>query len=291
MRHHDHIDLIDHAQANEQPLATFQVITDTHVTGNADHEYNQNFDRALKDIIANAAGSSGIMHVGDITDHGFIEEYGELKRIIEANREGLPPILFTLGNHDVAFGNWSSRLGNYTAQTGMQGVYHDHWIDGYHFIFLGTEQGLERFCHLTKQQLEWLDQKLREKASADKPVFVFLHQPLMDTVAGSLQAQNWYGVEQDKELKQVLSKHPQAIMFTGHTHWQLEAEHTMFDGKGETATMFNAASVAYLWTDEDVHLTGSQGFYVEIYADKVLVRGRDFASGSWVESAQFQINY
>lgn len=275
----------------EQPLANFQVISDTHVTANPEHEYNRNFDRALKDIRANASGSSGIMHVGDITDHGFTEEYGELNRIIEGNRENLPEIRFTLGNHDVAFGNWSSRLGNYTAHTGMQGAYHDHWIDGYHFIFLGSEKGLERFCHLTEQQLDWLDLKLGEKASAHKPVFVFLHQPLMDTVAGSLQNQKWYGVKQDRELKFILSKYPQAILFTGHTHWPLEAHHTMYDGRGITATIFNAASVAYLWNDEDVYQSGSQGFYVEIYADKVMIRGRDFASGSWVDAAQFQIDY
>lgn len=283
--------LNDHNEAGEQPLAVFQVITDTHVTANADHEYNRNLDKALKDIIAHTSGSSGIMHVGDLTDHGFIEEYEELNRIIEANKEGLPDIRYTVGNHDVAFGHWASRLGNYTAHTGMKGAYHDHWIDGYHYIFLGTEQGLEKFCHLTQEQLDWLDVKLGEEATAARPVFVFLHQPLMDTVAGSLKAQDWYGVVQDTELKLVLSKYPQAIMFSGHTHWQLEAGHTIFDGLGETATMFNAASVAYLWTDEDAYLAGSQGFYVEIYADKVLVKGRDFAAGSWVESAQFQVDY
>ncbi|MBW7456301.1 metallophosphoesterase family protein [Paenibacillus sepulcri] len=280
----------DHNEAGK-PLVTFQVITDTHVTADADHEHNRNLDRALKDIIANSMGSSGIMHVGDLTDHGFIKEYEQLNQIIEANKEGLPAIRFAAGNHDVAFGEWASRLGNYTAYSGMTGAYHDHWIDGYHFIFLGTEQGLKDFCHLTQEQLEWLDMKLGEEASADRPVFVFLHQPLMDTVAGSLQAQGWYGVVQDSELKQVLGKHPQAIMFSGHTHWQLEAGHTMFDGRGAAATMFNAASVAYLWTDEDEHLAGSQGYYVEVFADKVLVKGRDFASGSWVESAQFQVDY
>ncbi|BBI35474.1 metallophosphoesterase family protein [Cohnella abietis] len=279
------------AESNEQPLAVFQVITDTHVTTDPDHEYNHNFDRALKDIVAHTNGSIGIMHVGDLTDHGFIEEYEHLNSIVEANKDGLPVIRYAVGNHDIAFGIWESRLGNYTNYSGMTGAYHDHWIEGYHFIFLGTEKGLEKFCHLSKEQLDWLDKKLGEDASEDRPVFVFLHQPLLDTVAGSLKAQDWFGVVQDTELKLVLKKHPQAIMFSGHTHWQLEAGHTMFDGRGETATMFNAASVAYLWTDADAHLTGSQGYYVEIYADKVLVKGRDFTTSSWVESAQFQVNY
>ncbi|QYR20967.1 metallophosphoesterase [Paenibacillus sp. sptzw28] len=275
----------------ERPLAAFQVITDTHVTDKPDHVYNRNFERALKDIIDNADRSSGIMHVGDLTDHGFIEEYRELIRIIGENSEGLPEIYFTVGNHDVALGDWPARLRNFTAYTGMKGAYHDHWIDGFHYIFLGTEQGLEKFCHLTEEQLTWLAAKLGEDASADKPVFVFLHQPLKNTVAGSLESQNWYGVVQDEDLRNLLHRFPQAIMFSGHTHWHLEAGHTMVDGMGRTATMFNAASVAYLWIDEDAHLDGSQGYYVEIYPDKVLVRGRDFVTGSWIESAQFQVNY
>ncbi|WP_334075672.1 MULTISPECIES: metallophosphoesterase family protein [Paenibacillus] len=273
----------------ERPRLSFQVITDTHVTVDPDHEYNRNFDRALKDIAANAVRSGGIMHVGDLTDHGDPEEYREMNRILAANREGLPDVYFTLGNHDVALGDWNSRLANYIGHSGMAGPYHDHWIGGYHFIFIGTERGLERFCDLSQAQLNWLDLKLGERASMDKPVFVFLHQPLKDTVAGSLEAQNWYGVVQDAELKRILGRHPQAILFTGHTHWHLGAERTMVEGRGSMATLFNAASVAYLWTDEDEPLLGSQGYYVEVYADRVLVKGRDFTAGRWVESAQFSI--
>ncbi|MNF05902.1 hypothetical protein D3C80_2057360 [compost metagenome] len=53
--------------------------------------------------------------------------------------------------------------------------------------------------------------------------------------------------------------------------------------------MFNAASVAYLWNNEDVHIDGSQGLYVEVFRDKVLVRGRDFTTGTWIESACFEV--
>ncbi|KAI7251650.1 hypothetical protein KC345_g11559, partial [Hortaea werneckii] len=126
-------------------------------------------------------------------------------------------------------------------------------------------------------------------AAQEQPVFLFLHQPLKDTVAGSLESQEWYGVTQDKELRSILSKYPQTLLFTGHTHWELEVDNTMYPGSGEAATMFNAASVAYLWTNADEHKTGSQGFYVEVYADKVLVRGRDFTTGTWVESAQYEV--
>lgn len=312
-----------------EPLLTFQIITDTHVTADPEHEYNQNFGRALEDIAEHAQGSSGIMHIGDITDHGFPEEYEEVQRILELHQASLPQLRYTLGNHDVGLGHWKSRLEMYTSRMGMPGPYHDHWIGGYHFIFLGTEEGLQTFCNLSAEQLQWLDRKLGEKTAAgpdagmrtvddmevymqppiaqmldgqleldfgaaarpDQPVFVFLHQPLKDTVAGSLESQEWYGVTQDQELRTILSRHPLTLLFTGHTHWELEVSNTMVPGNGQTATMFNAASVAYLWTDADEHKSGSQGYYIEVYADKVLVRGRDFTTGTWIEAAQYEVAY
>ncbi|MBD2870531.1 metallophosphoesterase family protein [Paenibacillus arenilitoris] len=275
----------------ESPLLAFHVITDTHVTDDPEHEHNRNFDRALRDIAANRTDSCGIMHVGDVTDRGFPEEYAELRRIWDKHKDRLPELLFTMGNHDVAQGVWPDRLARFLTATDMTGPYHDHWIRGFHFIFLGTEQGLDLFCDLSEEQLAWLDAKLGEEASPDRPAFVFLHQPLKDTVAGSSEAQNWFGVTQDAELKAVLAKHRHAILFTGHTHWELDAPHNFHDGAGRLPAMFNASSVAYLWTDEDERKDGSQGYCVEVYEDRVLVRGRDFTTGSWVEGAQFQVNF
>jgi 3',5'-cyclic-AMP phosphodiesterase len=270
-------------------LLSFQVITDTHVTGDPEHIHNRNLENALLDIAKQAPGTAGIMHVGDLTDHGFPREYEEWHKIWSRHEGTLPAPLFTTGNHDVGLGVWPDRLDRFVEATEMPGAYHDHWVNGYHFIFLGTEKNLELFCTLSEQQLEWLDRKLGEKASPEQPVFVFLHQPLMNTVSGSYEAQEWYGVTEDQELRAVLSKYPQAILFTGHTHWELEAPNCHFDGKGKLPHMFNAASVAYLWTDEDEHKDGSQGFFVEVYPGHVRVRGRDFAAGKWIEAAQFQI--
>lgn len=323
--------MITNERGGQTPLLTFQIITDTHITADPAHEYNLNFERALQDLALHAQGSSGIMHVGDITDHGFAEEYAEVHRILQLHQASLPEIRYTLGNHDVGLGHWESRLAMYTSRMEMPGPYHDHWIDGYHFIFLGTEEGLPTFCNLSEEQLRWLDRKLGERAadapepevrvvddlevyvqqppttvglsrqtgngsqasgstaSPEQPVFLFLHQPLKDTVAGSLESQEWYGVTQDLELRSILSKYPQTLLFTGHTHWELEVDNTMSPGNGQTATMFNAASVAYLWTNADEHKSGSQGFYVEVYADKVLVRGRDFTTGTWIEEAQYEV--
>ncbi|GGO08165.1 metallophosphoesterase family protein [Saccharibacillus kuerlensis] len=407
----------------EKPLATFQVITDTHIRDDAGHIHNRHFEAALEDMADFCTDSLGIMHVGDVTDRGMAAEYREFSRIWESRPSNLPHLYVTLGNHDIgavlweeggtpvdltslsgfeiedaldgrlvegwkrdrlkdkeesedwkknAAGDsgmytgsdinidteanaetdidinidtetetetetdseesanpqnaaesiaaaaaeagldlsglaarlsstgedalrtrelWERRMRRFAEATGEAAPYHDHWLGGYHFIFLGSETPHPKDCDLSAAQLEWLKERLAEEASPDRPVFVFLHQPLMDTVAGSMQEQGWYGVNQDAELKKVLTECPQAILFSGHTHWQLEAKRTMYDGQGVMPSMFNASSVGYLWTDQDDHLTGSEGLQVEIYENRVVVRGRDFVRRSWIERAEYTVTY
>ncbi len=320
----------------EMPLASFQVITDTHVTDNPQHIHNLHWEQALADIASYGQPSLGIMHAGDVTDHGLEAEYREMHRIWEKYRHQLPSFFFTMGNHDVgdfiweeapqeltgltgqqllelweqyqaqmaaeasqlnqdysaaADELWQRRIGNFNEATGTAGSYYDRWLGGYHFIFIGTEKPLSKDCHLSAVQLEWLDSTLAASTEQTRPIFLFLHQPLMNTVAGSLEEQGWYGVHQDEALRRILSGYPQVILFTGHTHWQLGSPHTMYDGQGVLPAMFNASSVGYLWTDADEYLEGSEGYYVDIYERHVRVRGRNFVTGTWIEQADYTVAY
>ncbi|WP_341865988.1 metallophosphoesterase family protein [Paenibacillus ferrarius] len=269
----------------------FQVITDTHVQGSPTETYSRNFNSALQDISTTVSDSDGIMHIGDITDSGALAEYNTFSSIWNLHKDSLPPMHVTVGNHDVRWADFNQRLSRFTAITGVSKPYYDLWIKGYHFIFLGTEKGLKDSSYLSETQLKWLDEKLSENEARDKPIFIFHHQPLKNTVAGANVANNkdfnWYGVRQDRELKTILSKHPQSILFSGHTHWELGSKDTMYNAK--YATMFNCASAGYLWTDNDIGKAGSQGFFVEVYNDKVLVKGRDFLAKSWIPDAQYVV--
>ena len=74
----------------------------------------------------------------------------------------------------------------------------------------------------------------------------------------------------------------------------MNSKGNMFDATEELPiNIFNCASVSYLWTGFNVvageELYGSQGYMVEIYEDRVVVRGRDFVNGLWISSAQYCI--
>lgn len=274
----------------EKPLVSFEVITDIHLQGDENHVYNKNLEDALKDTIALNPDSDGLMAIGDNTENGTEAQYKELARIFNLYKNQLPETYFVQGNHDVRWGDWTQFSELFKKYTNMKSSYYNVWIKDYQFIFLGTEKGLKDYSYLSETQLKWLDEKLSE--SQGKPTFIFHHQPLKNTVSGAndgyLSSNHWYGVRQDKELKMILSKYPQSILFSGHTHWELGAKDTMYNAK--YATMFNTGAISYLWTDSNTSKSGSQGLFVEVYNDKVLVKGRDFKNNTWIANAQYEVD-
>jgi hypothetical protein len=117
---------------------------------------------------------------------------------------------------------------------------------------------------------------------------------MLNTVSGSSSAEGWSGVANAKDLKDILDDFPEVLMFNGHTHWILDSDNCMYDGGGKTASIFNTASVAYLWHSYYVatgeHMSGSEGYYIRVYRDRVEVLGRNFETGEWVSSAQFVVS-
>jgi hypothetical protein len=160
----------------------------------------------------------------------------------------------------------------------------------YHFIVLGNtvyEPGVR--ATIGDEQYEWLEEKLGE-ATDERPIFLFMHQGMMNTVSGTSESERWWGINDDARLRKLLKEYPNVFFFTGHTHSMMDAPNCMYGG-GKNAAMFNTGSVGDLWvpsTGESI--VGSQGLYVQVYGDKVLVRGRDFTTGQWVASAQFVVN-
>ncbi|MNG01839.1 3',5'-cyclic adenosine monophosphate phosphodiesterase CpdA [compost metagenome] len=173
----------------------------------------------------------------------------------------------------------------------MPGVYYDRWIKGYHFIFLGSEQYRQtnpanaEDAWLSQTQLSWLQSKLQENYVQKRPLFVFLHQPLQGTVSGSQPR----GVVQRNELKQILSPYPEVIFFTGHTHWELRLPTTLIR---DVFTMVNSSSVTYPYDSNDQLFQGnrSEGLVLEVYDDRVHIRGRDFQGQAWISEADFTVS-
>lgn len=266
---------------------SFQVISDIHINGtDLQSSHSQRLIRVLEDIRENNPDSSALLMAGDITDNGMEKEYDGFLAVLEAYPHPRPYV--AMGNHDIRWHESYEVKRKRFEEKLRTDITYDFWLSGYHFIVLGTEYKdeatLKDNSYISDTQLEWLEQKLAEQANPAKPIFVILHQPFEETVAGSIE---WHGVVPDEQVRSLLNRYPQVIYFSGHSHAALELPHAMYR---EKFTMVNTASVMGSWNSKTSE-SSSQGLYVEVYDGKVLIKGRDFAKKEWVQEAQYCIEY
>lgn len=291
--------------APEDPILSFPVISDIHVQ-NSDSASKTKFRAAMQDL-HNVNPASDVLVINGDLGNGQPADYRALSGIL--NSLPHPPLFFTIGNHEFYKAwfdsncNWSKEsfpngesdqdsIKRFLEFTAGSGLYHDSWIKDYHFIFLGSEQyrqtnpNIAEDAYLSDNQLSWLKDKLAVNADPGKPIFVFLHQPLPNTVTGSSAER---GVVQHKELKEILDAYPQVVFFSSHTHYQLGSEGTLFRDR---FTMVNTSSVNEPWSIETQGpLKGnySEGLVVQVYKSGIVIRGRDFVRKTWIPSAQYLV--
>lgn len=297
----------------DKPLLAFPVISDIHVQS-WHTESHEKFTAALSDLHNVGPDADLLVINGDLTN-GMPADYAKLNELMKQTPH--PRKVFcTIGNHEFykawfdAEGRWNpaafpngeteqASINRFLRFAGEREVYYDTKVKGYHFIFLGSERyrqsdpnNLED-AWLSPKQLGFLKASLKRGAADGKPIFVFLHQPLPYTVSGtSFCCVNNRAVVQHEELKNILSDYPQVILFSGHTHWELKLPGTLVRDK---FAMVNSSSVVQPWTGNGQGgemLTGpdeSEGLYVEVYKDKVEIKGRDFYRRRWIPEAQFTL--
>ena len=273
-------------------LLRFQVTSDWHITENPNHDHNRHLGMMLDDIAAVCPDSAAVIAVGDIADHGGEKEYEQVSKIVE--KHGAPPVHYVIGNHDVSMGKgYKKQIEIFNSFAGNDSAYYDLWIGGYHFIFLAFEsEGAP--LPIPKKELDWLEEKLGEDASPEKPIFVFCHESIVSTVAGSTPEEGWWGISNGDRVSAIFSEYPQTVFFNGHSHWELASQNEMFAGDGSRRfAAFNTSAVGYLWTGYNVvpgeYLYGSEGLFAEISENALTLRGRDFVNGEWIPSAFYRV--
>lgn len=265
------------------PNIRLSVISDLHIHGKA-HQYNENLEQAIIELNQVNAYADVLCIVGDMTESGKDKEYDQLNQLLKIGNQ--KETYMILGNHDVRWleGGYEEAYNRFLKKSGMPQAYFDKWINGYHLIFLATSQDLKDQAILAEKQLVWLEAKLAEGID-DKPIFVFLHQSILNTSAGSYQVDAYNqeypdGVVEGEQLKKILGKYPQAICFTGHTHAVVNHPKTVYEKQG--TYYVNTGSVAYTIASEGYgEDESSQGLCIEVYDKEVVIKGRDFKKKEW----------
>jgi 3',5'-cyclic AMP phosphodiesterase CpdA len=257
------------------------------------HSNEDSFQEAIEDLHTIDPKMDLLVLNGDNVDQGKEESYTSIKNVINKNKDILPKtIIKNIGNHefyDYEAGTNSAEqvkifINRYLEFAGEEKVYHDKWVGGYHFISLGSEDGNSKTtdsvrAFISDTQQKWLKDKLAEKYEKGKPIFLFLHQHLNNGNTG------WIGVEQSKEVRKILSKYPEVILFTSHTHSDLNNSSILLK---QPFTMVHTGAVSYTIVYSDNYEGGRKrepfikGLYVEVDGNKVTVNGRNIKDKQWI---------
>lgn len=279
------------ADETEQPNLVFPVISDVHIGGT---NTEAKFQNTLQDLQTQVPNYDAIVTDGDNTNNGFQSQYDSFMSILNKYKVQTAQSIIAMGNHEYYSSGTADATDaagyqqRFLTKTGMSGLNYDKWIKGYHFIILAPENlgNGGSGVTVTNDQLTWLDSKLKENEDPNKPAFVFLHQPMSHTVYGSDTDDN---VENSDQLAAVLKQHPEAVYFSGHSHYLLEHPRTMYQNG---FTMFDTGGIYYMMSEDDNYEPAdlAEGLIVQVYNGKVVVKCREFSQHKWVGQT-YTINY
>ena len=240
------------ARASENVLR-FGVMSDTHIGGTvlAGMTNEEKLAKAYETFVLLDPDLEAIFTVGDVTDDGKLSQFYSYKEVMEEFMSPNTQNFLTLGNHDFYEASGKEGLDRFKGVFGYDATM-DRVIDGYHFITISTTDKVYNSTTYA-QYNDWLDSRLKAATAEDpdKPVFVFTHLTVEDTCVGSLQSQ----MDPESDLKEVLSKYPQVVTFSGHSHVSIADPRNIWQ---DDYTALNLGSVYYVALDYTNPLTAGK---------------------------------
>ncbi len=283
------------------PNVSFGVLSDVHLERRGDED---TLIKALEYFRDN--GADGVLIAGDIANTGRIEQIERAANCFwRVFPDGKAPDgrhveqLWVYGNHDVCGWAWHKdkdeaylkstaiNFGNNRAEV-WERIFHEPYrpiwaktVKGYTFIgaHWGNEKDLDAFLQANADKLN-----LRN----GKPFFYTQHPHPANTVQGPWAWGNDKGVS-----TRALEKFPNAVAFSGHSHYSITDERCIWQGKFMSV---GTGSLRYIfsqyWRDngEDHNgivkqmrilpeRTGRQGMLVKVYDDRIVFVRREFVHG------------
>jgi len=292
------------AAGDNEALSSFFILSDLHISV-YDPNTTKHMKEALEDMKQFESPVDALILTGDLTDFGGEDGYKELRKLLSAYK--LPPLYANMGNHDY-YDIWIDKKGAFNKDTAPNGktdwqsrerfqkffnvdkVYNAAEVNGYQVILLSQEAYAQEKPEVgegawySDEQLDWFKQQLA-KHSGRKPVFVMTHQPLPPIGSDGSTHQ----LIPAKKFRDILKPYPNVFVFCGHRHqdFQSETEHYV----KETFHYFHNSSVGRVLNRsfQNAGKDKAQGLYVQVYKDRVHVRGREFSNRTWLKEADWTI--
>ena len=266
------------------PVMRFVAVSDTHIENLGDTGCKRTSAMlktayAISDADADYKNLDAVVFSGDLTDNGLLKSFFAFAAITDNEiREGTERLAVIAKAHDsYTFSSSSPKV--FTGITGQESDFH-RVINGFHFIGVSRSKTLK---HYTEAQVKWLDENIAAAVKDDpqKPVFVFQHEHVRDTVYGSSKTDGW-GLD---VFSDVLSKYTQVVHISGHSHFPANDPRAVWQGE---FTAINDGGLSYFelavdgkngqYPEERERM--SQALIIEVDADnRVLVKVLDVDEG------------
>ena len=251
------------------PILRFVVCSDVHLDCTNDQNRETKFEALFTDTYKYAAKSSykkldAVIVAGDFANSGLDEEYIRFNELVDKNIKPETQLLTCMGNHEfINYRDYDATIAYERYKALINENVDTHIvINGYHFIGVSYDNNGKTF----KGKTEWLDAQLKKasKDTPDKPIFVYQHPHPTATVYGSI---NW----SDVDIRSVLTKYPQVIDFSGHSHYTSTDPRSVWQGSftaiGTGSTRALMSNLNYFGHDKDAPGDSGTCWIVEVDAD------------------------
>lgn len=261
------------AERPEELITSFAVVSDIHVETNNPTSFNN-----FKAVLEGAKGGEDIdsvVYTGDNVMNGQLLEnlffYLGVKGVNPAENN-----FVVMGNHDIGngTGDYLEHKNNFITNNRLyfgnnvgEGYYY-RVVNGCYMIFLSLEDLTVNTSIMSEQQLNWFAGVLDEAKAKNAPIVVFNHHPI-DYLEG---------VPSDS-LINLCKGYDKLIYVHGHLH----------DDLGED-NFYNVGGVDCInlpRCTETVDYEAGDGIVVEVYENEIVVRGRDFIKGEWIDGLRY----
>jgi predicted phosphodiesterase len=267
----------------------FGVLTDTHIGLTWWRGINTPaMEKALKDF--RARDVDAVMITGDITNIGTIEQLRVVMKIWDSvfpDGKGLNgkhvEKLFICGNHDVRLWTPIEKQGPGDIAPRLAEVWEEIVHEKFVPVFLKKVNGFPfvgaHWGHFKKEETEPVLKQAMKECSPDTPLFYYQHAPLPQTCYGSRKEDDG-GAASFGTTGEALKNYPNAIVFSGHSHWPLSHPRSIWQGE---FTAVNAGAMAWAdfspfsWPHDLAPLSvyGKSACIVSVYQDRMTIERRN----------------
>ena len=288
--------------ANTEPLdpkscnLNFAAISDIHMKDDGFRPLMLGF--GLYDMENSDKTLDLLVAAGDLTDHGYEEEWTALEKAFSQYNPA-KEIILAQGNHDT----WTEDEGynlardyfiEYNKKITGRVIEHEYYstkVNGYTFIVLASETD-RTAAYISDAQLAWLEAEMEKAADDNLPIFVVCHWPinqshgLPETWGDEDMEPDDGGLgDQSDAVEAILKKYKNVFMITGHIHSGFSNDRQQ-ETNGyvsvESDGSFHSINLpSYMYMTIRGRIANGTGFQFEVYDDRVEIRARSYSAGVW----------